>query len=78
MRPELARQSDLDMNLRLPRPRQQFVETVDGMSIDHAREHVGEVSLGFDPVEFAGFDQRTDDCPTRAAAVTACEQMVWR
>jgi hypothetical protein len=51
MRPALARQSGLDMNLRFPGPRQQLVETVDGMSIDHPREHVGEVSIGFDAVE---------------------------
>src|SRR5260221_10843719 len=76
MRSELARRSGLDMNLRIPGPRQQFVETVDGMSIDHAREHVGEVSVGFDAVEFAGFDQRTDDCPTNPAAITTCEQMI--
>ncbi len=55
------------MNLRFPDPRQQFVETVDGMSIDHAREHVVQVSVGFDAVEFAGFDQRTDDYPTISA-----------
>jgi hypothetical protein len=24
------------------------------MSVDHAREHVGEISVGFDAVEFAG------------------------
>jgi hypothetical protein len=54
MRPELGRRSGLDMNLRFPGPRQQFVETVDGMSIDHARQDVGEVSIGFDAVEFAG------------------------
>jgi hypothetical protein len=75
-RPGLAHQSGLDMNLRFPNPWQQFVETVDGVSIDHAREHVGEVSVGFDAVEFAGFDQRTDDRPTVATPVTACEQMV--
>jgi hypothetical protein len=62
MRLELARRSGLDMNLRFPGPRQQFVETVDGMSIDHARQHVGEVGIGFDAVQFTGFDQRTDDC----------------
>jgi hypothetical protein len=76
MRPELARQSGLDMNLRFPGPRQQLVETVDGLSIDHAREHVLQVGVRFDAVEFAGFDQRTDDCPTISTAVTACEQVV--
>jgi hypothetical protein len=64
------------MNLRFPSPRQQFVETVDGMSIDHAREHVVQVSVGLDAVEFAGFDRRTDDRPTLTTAVTACKQVV--
>jgi hypothetical protein len=36
------------MKLRFPGPQQQFVETVDGMSIDHAREHIGEVSVRLD------------------------------
>lgn len=76
MRPVLARQSGLDMNLWFPKPRQQFVETVDRMSVDHAREHVGEISVGFDAVEFAGFNQRTDDRPTLTTTVTACKQVV--
>jgi predicted P-loop ATPase len=46
------------------------------MSIDHAREHVVQVSVGFDAVEFAGFNQRTDDRPTFTTAVTACKQVV--
>jgi hypothetical protein len=75
MRPELARRSGLDMNPRFPGPRQQFVEAVDGVTID-PREHVGEVSIGFDAVEFAGLDQRTDDRPTVTTAVTACKQVV--
>ncbi len=40
------------MTLRFPNPRQELVETVDGMSIDHARQHVGEVGIGFDAVQF--------------------------
>jgi hypothetical protein len=42
------------MNLLFPGPRQQFVETVDRMSVDHAREHIAQVGIGFDAVEFAG------------------------
>jgi hypothetical protein len=42
------------MNLWFPSPPKQFVETVDGMSIDHAREHIAQVGVGFDAVEFAG------------------------
>src|SRR6266852_1844435 len=76
MRSEFARRSGLDMNLRIPGPRQQFVETVDGISIDHASKHVGEVGVGLDAVQFACFDQRTNDCPTNPAAITTCEQMI--
>src|SRR5258708_17960674 len=75
-RPFGGRQSGLDMKLLFPSPRQQFVETVDGMSIDHARQHIGKVGIRFDAVQFTGFDQRTDDCPTISAAITAREQVV--
>jgi hypothetical protein len=47
-----------------------------GLCIDHARQHVGEVRVGFDAVEFAGFDQRTDDRPKLTTAVTGCKQVV--
>jgi hypothetical protein len=52
-----------------PGPRQQFIEAVDGMPVDHAREHIAQVGVGFDAVEFAGLDQRADDCPSIAATV---------
>ena len=53
-RPKLAHQSGLDMIFIFPGPRQQFIEAVDGMPVDHAREHVAQVGVGFDAVEFAG------------------------
>ena len=59
-----------------PGPRQQFIEAVDGMPVDHAREHVAQVGVGFDAVEFAGLDQRADDCPSIAATVTPGKEMV--
>jgi hypothetical protein len=68
-RPEHARQSGLDMIFIFPGPRQQFIEAVDGMPVDHAREHIAQVGVGFDAVEFAGLDQRADDCPSIAATV---------
>ena len=75
-RPELAHQSGLDMIFIFPGPRQQFIETVDGMPVDHAREHIAQVSVGFDAVEFAGFDQRTDDRPPVTATVASGKEMV--
>ena len=43
------------MNLRIPGPRQQFVETVDGVTIDDARKYAGRGRAGLDVVEFVGF-----------------------
>jgi hypothetical protein len=68
--------SCLDKNHGFPGPRQQRVEAVDGISIDHSGEHVSEIGVGFDAVQFAGFDQRAEDCPTIATTVTAGEQVV--
>jgi len=76
-RPFVARQSGIDMNLWFPRPRQQFVETVDRMSVDHAREHITQVSIGFDTVEFAGFNQRADDRPTMPPSLPARAPPDW-
>ena len=59
-----------------PGPRQQFVEAVDGVTIHHSHEHVAQVSVGFDAVEFAGFDQRTDDRPPVTATVASGKEMV--
>ncbi len=59
-----------------PGPRQQFIEAVDGMPVDHAREHIAQVGVGFDAVEFAGLDQRADDCPSIAATVAPGKEMV--
>ena len=59
-----------------PGPRQQFIEAVDGMPVDHAREHIAQVGVGFDAVEFAGFDQRTDDRPPVTATVASGKEMV--
>ena len=59
-----------------PGPGQQFIEAVDGMPVDHAREHIAQVGVGFDAVEFAGLDQRADDCPSIAATVAPGKEMV--
>jgi len=68
--------SALDGISRFPRPWQQFIEPVDGMTVDHALKNVGDVGIGFDVVELGGLDQRADDGPAVAAAVAAGEQMV--
>jgi hypothetical protein len=41
------------MIFHFPGPRQQFDEPVDEISLDHAFEHVGEIAVRFDTVQFA-------------------------
>jgi hypothetical protein len=53
-RPVAARHSAIDMKLGFPRPRQQFVEMVYGISVDHAREHIAQVGVGLDVIQLAG------------------------
>jgi hypothetical protein len=53
-RPASARRSALDRLSRFPCPRQQFIEAVDRVSVDHAREHVLEIGVGLDVVKLAG------------------------
>jgi hypothetical protein len=66
--------SCLDKIRGFPGPRQQRVEAVDGISVDHSGEHVSEIGVGFDAVQLAGFDQRADDCPAIPTAVAAGEE----
>lgn len=47
------------------------------MSIDHTLEHVDEIGVGFDVVEFCRFDQRADYRPPVAAAIATGEQMIF-
>ncbi|ESY17766.1 hypothetical protein X749_30655 [Mesorhizobium sp. LNJC391B00] len=46
------------------------------MAIDDPGEDIGEIAEGLDAVEFAGFDQRGDDCPVFGAAIGACKEGV--
>jgi hypothetical protein len=61
---------------RTPVPLQQFIETIDGLSVDHPLQHVTQIGIGFDVVELAGLDERAGDGPTMPAAIAACEQVV--
>jgi hypothetical protein len=76
-RPVAARHSAIDMNLGFPRPRQQFVETVYGVSVDHTRERIAQVGVGLNVIQLAGFDQRTQYGPSIAAAGAAREEMIF-
>ena len=75
-RPAAALLSALDRISGFPSPRQQFVEAVDRVSVDHAREHVMDIGVGFDVVELAGLNQRTEHGPTLAAAIATREEMI--
>lgn len=68
--------SALDGISRFPRPWQEFIEPVDGMTVHHALKNVGDIGVGLDVVELGGLDQRADDGPAVPATVAAGEQMV--
>ena len=59
-----------------PSPRQEFVDTRGGPKIDELCEHVGEVSLRIDAVQFAGLDERSDGCPVLRPLIVAGEERV--
>ena len=46
------------------------------MAMCHALEHIFEVGIGFDVVEFRGGEKRRDDGPSIRAAIGPGEQMV--
>src|SRR5262249_54421450 len=71
-----AHASGLDSFCWFPIPRQQFVEPIDRMPVDHALEHVMQVSVGFDVVQFSSFNQRAECRPARSAIIRSGEQMI--
>jgi len=46
------------------------------MPVDDPGDHVGEIDVRIDAVEFACFDQRSDDCPMPTATIRAREQSI--
>lgn len=57
-------------------PGQQVVDLAVRVAIDDPGEDIGEIAEGLDAVQFAGFDQRGDDCPVFGAAIGACKEGV--
>ena len=72
----LHMQSHLDSVCRLPVPGQQFIESVDRMSVDHALKHIAQVGIGFNIVKLASLDERAQHGPAHAASIAAREQMI--
>ena len=66
----------LDGIAGFPRPRQQFVESVGGMAVDHALEHVAQIGVRLDVVQLGRLDQRAHGSPARATTIRASEQVV--
>jgi hypothetical protein len=59
-------------------PGQEIVDLIVWMAVDDPGDDVGEISVGFDTAEFAGFDQRRDGRPMIAAAIGTSEQCARR
>lgn len=36
-----------------------------------------QIAMGFDSIEFAGFDQRRDNCPVLCPGIVTCEERVF-
>lgn len=53
-----------------------LVDAAHRVAIDNFGEHVCDIRLRVDPIEFAAFDERSKDCPVLAAANGASEEMV--
>src|SRR5712671_1275322 len=68
--------SALDSLRGLPIPRQQLVESIDQMSIDHALEHVAQVGVGLDAVHFASLDERAECRPSFSTEIRTREEMI--
>ena len=74
-RPGVARRSGVDGFWR-PVPRQEIIETVHGMAVDHALEHVFKVGVGLDVVELCRGDEGADRGPSLSAAIGPGKEMV--
>src|SRR6476620_6620480 len=57
-------------------PRQELVDAAIGMAVDDLADHIDQVGVRIDAVEFAGLDQRSNDRPVFAAAVGTGEERV--
>ena len=59
-----------------PGPGHELVEARGWPEVDELGEHVGEVGLRIDAVQFAGLDECGDGCPVLRPLIMAGEQRV--
>src|SRR4051794_17380608 len=60
-----------------PGPGQQFAEPAVGPVVDELGQHVGQVSMRIDAMQFAGLDQRGEHGPVFCPFVAASEQSIF-
>ena len=60
-----------------PGPGHKFVEARGWPEIDELGEHVSEVGLRIDAIQFTGLDERGDGCPVLRPLIVASEQRVF-
>ena len=60
-----------------PGPGHELVEARGWPEIDELGEHVGEIGLRIDAVQFAGLDEGGDRCPVLRPLIVACEERVF-
>src|SRR4051795_1997947 len=60
-----------------PAPRQQFPEPTIGPVVDEFGQHVGQVSLRIDAMQFAGLDQRGEHRPVFCPFIRTSEECVF-
>jgi hypothetical protein len=58
-------------------PRQQLFDVRLFVSASNGDQDTGQIAMGFNPVEFAGFDQGRDDGPVLRAGIVTCEERVF-
>ena len=60
-----------------PGPWHELVETRGGPQVDQFCEHVGEVCLRIDAVQFTGFNERSDTGPIFGPVIVASEECIF-
>ena len=73
----MSRRESVGGALGHPGPGHEFVEARGRPEIDELGEHVSEVGLRLDAMQFAGFDERSNAGPVLRTLIVACEERVF-